>query len=147
MSNRSLDRLLRGGGLTEFHVVAAGRRSRDSGPPVFNGERFEFSASAKSEYKKEYKKEHEFAKKENREEGGEKRKKGGDDSSDHSDSDDDGPHFKGKGDTSGKNGFPGKGKDGDGDGEKGEKRKAGKKGKGPWQDEDGDGKPNKVDKK
>lgn len=140
MSNPALNRLLRTGGLTDFHVGrdgAAATAARGNPHIMFAGETYQGRFSAKS-----YAESHNFEKKENREEKGsksEKRKKGGDDGS-GSDSDDDGPHFK-------KDGVPKKGSDGDSDGIKNEKRKAGKKGNGPWDDKDGDGKPNKVDKK
>jgi len=131
MSNPGLNRLLRGGGLTEFHVVAAGRRQ--SGPPTFNGERFEFSAA-----KTEYKKEHDFSKKDNREEKGEKkRKKEGKEGDDSSSDDEDGPHFK-------SSGIHKKGSDADGDGKTGEgknKKKDFKK------DDNKNGKPDFMEKK
>ena len=139
MSNPALNRLLRSGGVNNFHVGRGGAEavSRRGDPfPVFAGETYSGRFSAKTEDKSEATS-HDFAKKENREKG-EKRKK--DDGASDSDSgDDDGPHFKGSG-------VPKKGSDGDGDGIKNEKRKAGKKGNGPWDDKDGDGKPNKVDK-
>ena len=124
MSNPALNRLLRGGGLTEFHVVAAGRRNQPSAP-TFNGERFEFSA------KTEYKKEHEFQKKENREE---KHKK----EDDHSDDDSsDGPAKKKK------KGIYAKGEDADGDGKTGE----GKEKITDFSDKNGNGKPDAFEKK
>ena len=140
MSNPALNRLLRTGGLGEFHVgrdgaVAVSRRNDPY--TMFVGETYHarFSA-AEMDHKKEYQK------KENREESGgkkdKKRKKDGDDSDSDSDGGD-GPHFK-------SDGIHAKGSDADGDRKKNEKRKAGKKGKGPWDDKDGDGKPNKVDK-
>lgn len=87
MSNPQLNRLLRGGGLTSFHVGASSvGRDVAREASVFNGERFAFSADVKDN--------HNFEKKENREEsGGEKRTKGDSDS----ESDDDGPHFNSDG--------------------------------------------------
>ena len=137
MSNPALNRFLRSGGVTNFHVGRGGTEAvaRRGDPfPVFAGETYRGRFSMKTEDKGSEAKSNDFAKKENREKG-EKRKKDDGDSSD----DDDGPHFK-------SDGVPKKGSDGDGDGIKNEKRKAGKKGNGPWDDKDGDGKPNKVDK-
>jgi hypothetical protein len=107
MSNPALLKMLRGsGGMQSFHVGGGGASARDQSRSVlFSGERFTFSA-AKSDSAPD------FSKKENREEKGKKRKKGDDDSGSDSDSgDDSGPHV-GKGNTSGKNGFPARGSDG-----------------------------------
>lgn len=89
MSNSQLNRLLRGGGLTSFHV-GAGSVGRDVAreTPMFNGERFTFSAGP------DVKEKHNFEKKENREESSKKRKKGDDSDSD---SDGGGPHFNSDG--------------------------------------------------
>jgi hypothetical protein len=144
MSNPALNRLLRSGGVTNFHVGRGGAEavSRRGDPfPVFAGETYRGRFSAKTEAKGSEAKSNDFAKKENREKG-EKRKK--DDGESDSDSGDDGPHFKGKGDTSGKNGFPAAGSDGDGDGKKGE----GKNKKKPnFKDGDGNGTPDFMEKK
>ena len=140
MSNPALNRLLRSGGVSNFHVGRGGAEavSRRGDPyPIFAGETYRGRFSAKTEDKSEAKA-HDFSKKENREGKGEKRKK--EDGDSDSDEDDDGPHFKGSG-------IHKKGSDADSDGIKNEKRKPGKKGNGPWDDKDGDGKPNKVDKK
>ena len=146
MSNPGLNRMLRAG-LSDFHVGrdTSAVSQRNNPYTMFSGETYHgrFSAKAESGYRAD----HNFEKKENREDKGgkdkgdgkgEKKRKKEDGDSD-SDDDDDGPHFKSK--------VPEKGSDGDGDGVKNEKRKAGKKGNGPWDDKDGDGKPNKVDKK
>lgn len=138
MSNPALNRMLRGGGLTSFHV---GNLPSGRGDPhrLFAGEVVHSTFSA-TEYKKDMKdkKEHDFSKKEHREE---KKKKS--DSDSESDGEDDGPKTKkSKGDTSGKNGFPARGSDGDGDGKKNEPKK-----KMDWSDKNSNGKPDGMEKK
>lgn len=89
MSNAPLNRLLRGGGLTSFHV-GAGSVGRDVAreTPMFNGERFTFSNGSDVSEKQD------FSKKENREESGSKKLK---ESDAHSDSDSDGGDADGDG--------------------------------------------------
>ena len=141
MSNPALLKLLRGG-LSDFRVDG-GSAPRRNGPMMFTGERVHqtFSA-AKTDDKKDY------SKKENREDVGaekKKKRKSDEDSGGEDSGDDDGPHFKsGGGDTSGKNGFPGKGSDGDGDGKTGEGK--GKK-KNFKKDDNSNGKPDFMEKK
>lgn len=94
MSNPALNRLIRSGGVNNFHVSRGGAEavSRRGDPyPIFGGETHHGRFSAKTEEKSEAKS-HDFAKKENREGGGEGKKRKKDDESD--DDDDDGPHFK-----------------------------------------------------
>ena len=140
MSNPALNRMLRGGGLTNFHV---GNAPSGRGDPhrLFAGEVVHSTFSA-TEYKKDMKdaKDHDFSKKEHREE---KKKKKSDSDSESDGEGDDGPKTKkSKGDTSGKNGFPAKGSDGDGDGKKNEPKK-----KMDWQDKNSNGTPDGMEKK
>lgn len=136
MSNPALNRLLRSGGVSNFHVGRGGAEAvaRRGDPfPVFNGETYYGRFSAKTEDKSEAKAQ-DFSKKENREGKGEKRKKeDGDSSSDE----DDGPHFK-------RSGIHKSGADADGDGKTGEgknKKKDFKK------DDNSNGKPDFMEKK
>lgn len=147
MSNRALDRLLRGGGLgglTSFHIPQGHGAGRGDPHVLFRGESYHATFSA-SEHKGVNMK-HDYSRIENREEKSSKKKKGGgDDGSSDSDSDSDddhkGSHF-GKGNTSGKNGFPARGSDGDGDGKKNEKRKPM-----DWSDKNKNDKPDGMEKK
>lgn len=85
MSNPQLNRLLRGNGLTSFHVGSGSMARHATRPiPAVRVEHATFSVATKKEY--------DFSKKKNREEG-KKRKKGDDDSDSDSGSDDDGPHY------------------------------------------------------
>ena len=98
MSNPGLNRLLRGGGLTSFHVDGSAAR-RGAPHVVFRGERHHATFSA-SEHKGENQK-HDYSRKENREESGSKKKKqkkDGDNSDSDSDSDDEsGGHYNSSG--------------------------------------------------
>ena len=149
MSNPALNRLMRGSGLTSFHLPQWSGAGRDDPYVMFRGESYHATFSA-SEHKGVNMK-HDYSRIENREEKSSKKKKYGDGSGSDSGSDSDDEGHKGshsgKGNTSGKNGFPARGSDGDGDHRKNEKRKPGKKGNGPWDDKDGDSIPNKIDKK
>ena len=140
MSNPGLNRLLRTGGLTNFHVSRDGASAvaaRGNPHTMFSGERYVGRFSAKTE-DKSYNSAHNFEKKENREKGGKGEKRKKDDDSD-SDSDDggDGPHFK-------SDGIHKKGSDADGDGKKNE----GKNKKKPsFADKDKNGKVDAFEKK
>lgn len=155
MSNPALLKLLRGDALKSGQVSKS--RTRDD-VVRFGGEQetHEFSSKKRKEEPKPEKyvpgkhdeDKPDFSKKENREDSGDGKKKGGDMhfASAPTGGDAGGGKEGGKGDTSGKNGFPAKGSDGDGDGKKNEKKKPGKKGDGDWDDKDQDSIPNKVDK-
>ena len=158
MSNPALFKLLRGDALKSGQVSRS--RTRDD-VVRFGGEQetHQFSAKKRKEEPKPEKyvpgkhdeEKPDFSKKENREESGSGKKKGADmhfaSAPMGGDAGGGGPPGQeGKGDSSGKNGFPAKGSDGDGDGKKNEKKKPGKKGDGDWDDKDGDSIPNKVDK-
>jgi len=97
MSNSALDRLLRGGGLTSFHVADGSASRREDPHVMFRGERHHATFSMSENTK------HDYSKKENREESNpkKKQKKYGDDSDSDSGSDSDsdsgGPNFSKKG--------------------------------------------------
>ena len=141
MSNPALNRLLRGGGLTEFHTggsTASSQiaRSREGVSAGFSGEGqtvSRFFASAAAEKKGEGV---DFTKKENREESGGKRKKKDKEEGEES-SDDDGPHYD-------HDGIHASGADADGDGKTNE---AAKKKKPDFSDRNKNGKPDAFEKK
>ena len=82
MSNPALNRLLRSGGLSDFHVGREAPAARLGDPHVlFAGERFHATFSAKTE-EKGYNKAHDFSDKKNREDP--KKRKKDDGSSDGS---------------------------------------------------------------
>ena len=138
MSNRGLDRLLRSGGLTDFHVGrdAAAAVSRRGNPhTMFSGETYRgrFSMN-KAKDAEGYKKEHAFEKKENREGKSEKRKKSDDDSGSESDGE--------GGGGGGKKRIYKKGEDADGDGKTNETKKVT-----DFSDKNKNGKPDAFEKK